>query len=446
MGITTATDQHYDNRADTWEMIDRMHSGDGVEKELVRGAYEAKRSFRKRLQRADWKPWTRDLVQRLTGELFSRAGSVTRSTAASDSYLASVGPEGESYGVQLMAAVDTAVAFDEVWLVMDPSRGLRVVEPQHVPRSTEDAVVVLGTRTPSGLSVGQDESAARAWTVYYSDRYEVWMKDTENDDREEKQVDSGAYYEPDPSWEFSGGPPARRVSLPWRVSFGEAVARAHRALYRLESKYDQALGNALGGLLQLGTGGDQEVADRIEDALKDGALGIPYDSDYGEHKPLDVGTAGLGPGADTLERKRRELYRSAYQSLDDASRRMSATEADARNRSGAVAALSQLSETVQSMEETILPIIAEAEDATRASEDLEASVGWPQDFSSAFDDSDEALVQDIFGSLDVPVDVQTAADAVEARVESAGIDPDREAIVEEIRRRRDQDAQQSSLL
>lgn len=446
MGITTATDQHYDNRVDTWTMIDRMHSGDGVEKELVRSPYEATRSYRKRRDCADWKPWTRDLVQRLSGELFSKAGNVTRDTAASDSYLASIGPERESYGVQLMKAVDALLAFDEVWVVMDPSRGLRIVEPQHVPRSTSDAVVVLGTRTPAGLSVEQDESAARAWTVYYDDSYAVYMKDQENDDREEKRVDSGLYYEEDPSFSFADGPPARRISLPWRVSFGEAVARAHRALYRLESKYDQALGNALGGLLQLGTGGDQEIADRIEDALKDGALGVPYDKDYGEHKPLDVGTAGLGPGADTLERKRRELYRSAYQSLDDASRRMSATEASARNRSGAVAALSQLSETVQSMEETVLPIVAQAEDATRAGDELEASVDWPQDFSSAFDDSDEALVQDIFGSLDVPVDPETAASAVEARVESAGIDPDRAAILEEIRRRRDQDAQQSSLL
>lgn len=446
MGITTATDEHYDQHVDDWKMIDRMHSGDDVELELMRGAYEAKRSFRIRKKRADWRPTTRDLIQRLTGELFSRAGDITRETIVSDEYLGSIGPELESYAVQLMKGVDMAVAFDEVWFVMDPSRGLRVVKPQHVPRSTDDAVVVLGTRTPQGLSVKEDESAERAWTVYYSDRYEVWMKDQENGDREEKRVESGRYYEEDPTWSFEGGPPARRVTLPWSVSFGKAVARSHRALYRMESHFDSALGNALAGLLQLATGGDQEVADKIEAALKEGALGIPYSDKYGEHKPLNVGVAGLQPGAQTLERKRKALYRSAYQSLDDASRRMSATEADARNRSGAVAAMSQLSETIQSAEETILPVVAQAEDATRSGDELQASVGWPVDYSSAFDDSDEGLVQDIFGSLSMPVDTETAAAAVEARVESAGIDPDREAISEEIRRRRDQDAQSSSLL
>lgn len=445
MGITTATDQHYDERVDTWEMIDRMHSGRDVEQELVRGAYEAKRSFRMRRERADWKPLTRDLVSRLTGELFSRAGDITRSTAVSDEYLASVGPGGESYTVQLMKLVDRAIAFDEVYAVMDPARGLRVVEPQHVTRTTPDAVTILGTRTSSG-GIEEDETSARAWTVYFSDHFEVWMKDQENDQRDEKRVEQGSYYEADPSWEFASGPPVRRISLPWSVPFGEAVARAHRSIYRLESKFDEALTNSLGGLLMLATGGDQEIADEIEQALKDGALGIPYDDSYGEHKPLNVGVKGLKPGADALDRKRRELYRSAYQSLDDASRRMSATEASARNRSGAVAALSQLSETVQSAEESILPLVAQAEDATRAGDELEARVDWPVDYSSAFDDSDESLVQDIFGSLSVPVDVDTAADAVEARVESAGIDPDREAIAEEIRRRRDQGAQQSSLL
>ncbi|AFH22433.1 hypothetical protein OSG_eHP25_00060 [environmental Halophage eHP-25] len=433
MSVTKATDTRFDANIQSWDLISKMLTGEGVKTTLTRGAYEAKRAFQKRKQNADFKPYTRDLISRLTGELFSRGGEISRDTKVSEDYRSNIGPNGESYQVQLINAAEVLTAFHEVWLVMDPAQGLLVTEPQFITRSTDDAVVVKGKMNIGGGSVFSNETQVEAWTVYYDNSYKVYVKDEENNDNPEKMVDDGFYYEED--WSFQGGPPVVQITLPWRVKFGLSVARTHRALYRLESKYDAALTNSLMGLIQIATGGDDEMRDKIADALKDGAVGIPYDKDSGEHKPLNVGTAGLKPGAEALKRKRKELYHAAYQSLDQASKRMTATEAEARNRMGPAAALSVLAETMQSLEESILPFIAQAEDSRRATENLTPSVSWPIDFSSNRDQ--ERLVQDIFGGLGLPVDVNTATDVVVEYLEDSGFSSNREDIQQEIQKRKD---------
>lgn len=438
MAVTNATDSHYDDNLNDWELISRMWTGDDVRSTLVRGAYEAKRAFRKRKKGADFKPYTRDLISRLTGELFTRAGEISRSTVVTDEYLDDVGPKGESYHVQLVNLAEVITAYNEGWIVMDPAQGLRIVEPQFVPRSTESAVVVTGERT-TGDSVFEDEKTTEAWTVYYADHYETYVKTPDDEDSEEKRVDAGFYYQE--GWSFRDGPPAVRIELPWRVKFGLSVARAHRALYRLESKYDAALTNSLGGLLQIATGGDEDFADKIEEALKEGAIAVEYADEYGEHQPLNVGTEGLGPGENALKRKRNELYRSAYQSLDQASQRMTATEADARNRAGPAAAMSVLGETMESAEKSILPIIAQAEDSRRANETLSPTVDWPTDFTHAFGSDDDELTREIFGSPGLPADVETATDILMGRYEGAGYAPDRDAIRSEVQKARDRAAQ-----
>jgi hypothetical protein len=440
--VTQSTNTHYDKNLRDWLLIDKMLTGDRVKTTLVRGAFEAQRAFDKRKERADWKPYTRDLVSRLSGELFSRVGEVSRETAATDEYLASVGPEGESYHVQLIQLAETLLAFHDAWAIMDPAQGLQIVEPQHVPRWNQNAVVLKGTRTVGG-DVFTDEAEEEAWTVYYSDRFETYVqREDENGNVIERLVDEGFYVEE--GWEFSQGPPAVRFCLPWTVKFGLAVAKAHRALFRMESKFDEALTNSLGGLVQIATAGDDELKQQIEKALKRGAVAIPYDKDAGEHKPLNIGTGGLGPGQNALERKRKELYRSAHQALDQASSRMTATEANARTRSGQAAALSVLAETMQSAEESILPVVAEAEDRRNAGRELNPEASWPTDYSHAFDRSDEELVRDIFGKLKMPVDDETAADVVVSRLQGEGFSPDREQILDELRRQRDREAQQQS--
>ena len=102
MAVTESRDIRHRERSDDWALIDRMLTGEDVRSELVRGAYEAKRAYKARRQRADWKPYTRDLISRLTGELFSRAGEVSRSKSVSDDYLSTVGADDESYQVQLI--------------------------------------------------------------------------------------------------------------------------------------------------------------------------------------------------------------------------------------------------------------------------------------------------------------------------------------------------------
>ena len=438
MAYTDATNVHYDNRQADWTLIHRMHSGEGARKELMRGTYEASRAFEKRKKLADWRPYTRDLVSRLTGELFSHQGDVSRETAASDDYLASVGPEGESYGVKLIAFAEAVVAFHEAWLLMDPAQGLRVLEPFRVPRWTPRAVTVKGMRVPP-TSPDADQEAQEAWTVYFPDHYETYVQvEDSSKQTSERQVDEGRYAE---DFAFSQGPPAVRVSLPWTVRFGLAVAKAHRSLYRLESKYDAALTNSLGGLLQIATGGDDTLKQAISKAIKQGSIAVPYDSEHGEHKPVNIGVEGLPHGKEQLTRKREELYRTAYQSLDQAATQMSATEARQRGRSGPAAALSVLAETLQSAEESILPVIAEAEDRRNASQGTEAEVDWPTDFADEFDDADEQLAKDIFGSLRLPVPAETATDVVMSRLESAGHQPDRDAVRDEVEAQLDRQAQ-----
>ena len=147
----------------------------------------------------------------------------------------------------------------------------------------------------------------------------------------------------------------------------------------MESIFDAGLLNSFSGLFQIAVGGDDDLQQKVENALKKGAIAIPYSDEHGEHKPLNVGTDGLPVGQKVLKRKRNELYKSAYQTLDEASRRMTATEADARTRSGPAAALSVLAETMESAEEKILPIVAEAEDARRTTETLSPEVYWATD-------------------------------------------------------------------
>jgi len=418
-------------------MTHKMLTGENVRQVLIRGAYEARRAFDSRKKRADWKPYTRDIISRLTGELFSRAGEISRQQPVSEDFLAEVGPDNESYHVQLINLAETLTAYHEAWVIHDPGQGMMVVEPQFVPRWTDQAVVLKGQRNTGG-DVFQNQKAVDAWTVYYDNGYETYVEDNETDGVAERMVDSGVYRE---GFSFASGPPAVRITLPWKVRFGLSVARAHRALYRMESKFDDALTNSLGGLIQIATGGDDTLKQDIEKALKKGAVAIPYDADSGEHKPLNVGTKGLQAGQNALDRKRKELYRSAYQTLDQASSRMTATEANARSRSGPAAALSVLAETMQSAEEEILPVIAQAEDLRNASRTISVDVSWPTDYTHAFDRSDEELVRAVFGTLKMPVDDETAAEIILSYLQGEGIDADREAVLEEVRQRRDQDAQ-----
>ena len=289
-----------------------------------------------------------------------------------------------------------------------------------------------------------DEESQDAWVVYYPDHYETYVKTEEGGEREEKLVDEGRYREEGDSWAFTRNgrpaPPAVQITLPWKVRFGLSVAKAHRALYRLESKYDAALTNSLGGLLQIATGGDDDIASAIKNALKSGDVAVPYDKDAGEHKPINVGTEGLGPGREALKRKRQELYRSAYQSLDQASTQMSATEAEQRQRSGPAAALSVLAETVQSAEELILPLMAQAEDYRNAGAELAPVVDWPTDYADAFDDEDEQLAKDIFGPR-LPVPTDAAVQVVMDRLQSAGMEPDEDAVRQAVEDRRAAQAQ-----
>lgn len=442
MPVTDATDAHYDRNISDWRLVSRMLTGENAREVLKRGAFEARRTYRARKERADWKRYTADLIGRLVGELVSSAEQISRDTEVSEEYLSSVGAAQESWTVLVIDLAETLLAYDECWAIMDPGQGLHIVPPQQVPRTTSDAVVMKGARAESADgTVFSDQESQEAWTIYYPDRYEVYVETDKNESGEEKLVDEGEYAEGFAfQREEEPAPPAVRITLPWKVSFGLSVARAHRSLYRMKSKMDEALTNSLGGLLQIATGGDDTLKTQIEKALKKGAIAVPYDKEHGTHEPVNVGVEGLPHGADALERKRREMYRTAYQSLEQASTQMSATEADARHGSGPAAAMSVLAETMQSAEESILPILAQAEDFRNATRTLEPDVDWPTDIGDN-DNANERLAKAIFGRQRIPADVETATDVVMGMYAEAGHDPDRDAIEEQVRSRMDRAAQ-----
>lgn len=360
-----------------------MLSGELASSYLQRGSYEPTTAFEKRKALADFRPYTRDLVSRLSGRLWTKAGDVTRDVPFDEGWYDSAGSEGESYETVLMRLTELLLAYDEVWVVLDPrTQRLEVVKPQYVPRWTSRAVIVKSEQSVT-TDVTQMEEVRDVYTIYRPDAFEVVAPADSGED----VVDAGTYDADGRFFTDADGeptPPALRFTLPFSTRYGLTVAKAHLSLYRMESRYDAAIGDALRGLLQLGVGDDEDMATRIRDAIRDGAIALPYSRELGEHRALSVGTDGLPFAQEALERKRRELYRVASSAEDKAGRQaQTATEAVLHDLDGSAAMMAVLATTMQSAEEDILSLVAQSLDARLTQvADKGVSAEWPTDFST----------------------------------------------------------------
>jgi hypothetical protein len=442
--ITELKHPTFQSNRRTWLLIRRMLTGDGASKELNKRYFESTELFRERKRDADFTPYTRHMLSRLVGMLFQREDEVTRDAPADD--LDSVGPSGEDYVVQLMTLAETLLAYDEAYVVLDPGEGLHVLSPLSVPVWDDTDVVVDSTQSTVDLDAGiatsyEVSSRYRPGSVEVYRQFEVGGETTE------KMVGQSDYWPTRDAFfvDTAGRPsaPVVHVEMPWSASFGELVARKHRSIYEMTSRRDFAASVSMNGLLQVGVGGDDELAQKIRDKIMSGAQTLPYHKDYGEHGGVVFPTDGAEHGTKILSQKLQELKRIAHNELEEATRK-SATEAQIQHSGGAAAALSVLAQTIEDAETAILPLVSQMQDyrfAGPAASSFSVSASWPKDYSDIV--SSQHLIDKVFPAQ-IPLPAEDAAEVVVEYLQANGHDPDPQAIEERIQTQIDADAQAAS--
>jgi len=459
MSIHTATHPDYDRHQSDWQIVRKMLTGDGAASELIKRFFEHEDHHDQRRKDADFTPRTRFLLSRLAGMLHQRYEDVQRdvgSATAVEERLPSAGPAGEDYAVLMLQLTTTLLAYNTAVVVLHPSRGLYIRPPLAMPHWTGREAVIKSTRTQAE-SVMEDGTEQETWVRYKPEGYEVYVEpDDDSGSEEAVLVDQGAWVsdagEEAPFFvDDEGRPtaPVLRVEMPWEARVGLLVAKKHRAIFRMGSRRDMAASAAMNTIIQLGVGDSQDLSDQITQQLRKGFKTVPYDSDYGPHKGLEMPTAGVKVGASVLEEKTKDLNRVAYNELERGARTSgSATEAQIRHQGGAAAALSVVAQTMSDAEARILRLMAQAADFPRYAgprpQDPGVSVQWPTDYSDVLGVGDTDLVGQIFGSMKLPADVDSATDAVMERLQDEGHDPDRGAVRDRVEQRLGNDDRQQS--
>lgn len=454
MPIHQATHPRYDDHKKGWTTVRRMMTGQEVAAELVQRYFEHRDHFEQRQMDADFTPRTRFLLGRLAGMLFERAGDVQRDEGPiEEGRLEQAGPKGEDYQVLLLKLAQTLLGYNEAVVVLNPATGLHVQTPLTMPHWTREEAVIKGSRVEAG-SVMEDGTRVATWTRYMPSGFEVYRKDTDVEG-EAELVDSGTWAaeagEEAPFFVDSEGRPTApvlRLEMPWEAQVGLQIARKHRSIFRMTSRRDFALSAAMNGLIQLGVGDNESLADEIEHRLKSGLKVVPYDSDYGPHQGLEMPTSGVEAGSSVLEGKEKELNRIAYNELEEAARTSgSATEAQIKHQGGAASALSVVAETMADAEQRILRLLAQAtnfrEHAGPQPSSPGVSVEWPTDYSDVVGPSEDDLASRIFGR-ELPADAETATEVLMDVFREEGYEPAEDDLREEVRSALDRSAQASS--
>jgi len=423
MAITQTEHPYYTRHRATWERTRRMLTGDGAAEALVQRYFEHDEHFRQRKKDADFTFTTWHLLTRLVGMLFQRADDIERDLGPiPDDAVERFGSDGEDYGVVMVEMALTLLTYNECWMVLRPGIGWSVATPLSVPAWDGESVVVMGSRTDGDVMTGIEQQ--KTWTRYMPQGFKVYIRGEDTD----VLIESGTWADAEPVFVDADGrpvPPVLRLAVPWSVPLGSLIARKHRSIFEMESRRDFAVAAAMNGIIQLGVGGDTDLSDAIEDKAKKGSMLWPYDKDLGEHKGLELPTAGAQLGTEILDRKREALVEVAFNALDTAARQ-SATEAQISHQGGAAAALSVLAETMADAEASILRLWAQALDFRLAGPDprpIDVSVTWPTDYSDVFQASD--LVSALFPSR-VPVGVEAATAVVQEYLADHGVTADEE--------------------
>jgi len=462
MAISDATHPTYRAHKSDWQTTRRMLTGSSVEEELCRRYFEHHQHYEKRQEMADFTPWSRHLLSRLAGMLFQRADDVNRDMGPiGDDWAETAGPSGEDYSVLLLQLAFRLLSYNTAVVVLNPSSGLHIHTPLAMRHwgtgatafvDGEDGGEPFATIQSSRVMVGspkEDGTREPTYVVYTPRGYQEWVR---AEDREgDKLIDEGTWADGDPFFVLDGQPvpPVLRIEMPWEAKLGHLIARKHRSIYRMTSRRDFSLSAAMNGLIQLGVGEDVEFEDIIQDKAKDGEDFLPYNSDLGEHKGLQLPTDGAKLGTEVLDAKKADLARIAYNEMEEGARTAtSATEAMIKERGAAAAALSVVAETMSDAEQRILSLVAQAQDFRQFAgpnpSPPSVSAAWPTDYSDVVGADRDSLAQKIFGSR-LPADEETATAVLMDTYEEEGYSPDEGALQEKVRETLDRSAQSSSL-
>jgi len=460
MAISDATHPTYRDGRTDWKMARRMLTGEEVEAELNQRYFEHSDHYDQRQEDSDFTPWSRYLMSRLAGMLFQRADDVDRDAGPlSDDDLETAGPKGEAYSVLLLQLAEKLLSYNTAVVVYNPAVGLHVHTPLAMRHWGVDGnglpfVTIQSSRVaPTGPK--QKAESEMTYVVYRPQRYDTYVEgaDGEGDERIESESGTWADVEGEeaPFFVLDGQsvPPVLRIDMPWEARLGYQVARKHRAIYRMTSRRDFSVSAAMNGLIQLGVGEDVEMEDIIKEDAKSGEKFLPYSSDMGEHKGLQLPTEGAQLGTEVLNAKKKDLTRIAYAEMEKGARSAtSATEAMIKERGAAAAALSVVAETMSDAEQRILSLMAQGSDfrsfAGPAPTDPGVSASWPTDYSDVVGGDEESLAKAIFGGR-LPADEETATEVLMDTYEEEGYSPEESALREEVRSAMDRSAQSSSL-
>ena len=386
--ITTATNAQYDQREHSWRLTRTFATGTGASSQLMQGYYEAQARFAKRRRLAQFFPLTASLIRRLAGHLYSQ--EVEREAPID---VSNIGARGESIQVIAAEIAQTILLYNSVVIVID--QGVRVLPPIDCPRWDDgEFYTVQGRQVKPGAARDQDQEMQDVWTVYDPSQFEVYTQEVNktSNKKEDVLLRRGVYAE---GRSYSIGaqphPPVLRPMMSWPTAIGHEIAKAHRAIYRMESRADAGEMEAVAStMMQAAVGADEDFAGVFAKALKEGQTYVPYDKDLGEHKPFALPVGPAEQLRSTLERKEERLYKVLGQAVADNVQR-SATEAVLNMSTGIAPLLTSLASKMQDVEEHVIELAAQEIDTRRmgtAPNDI--SVTYPQDFTQVAIGADEA--------------------------------------------------------
>ncbi|MCS4139569.1 hypothetical protein GGQ13_003024 [Salinibacter ruber] len=370
MSLKTATNAHYDRMKEDWQLARDFFELSGLGRYLEQGKYEAEGPYRSRVGRRFAQDHTATLVGRLADPMLLRADEVERDLGPiPDDYLGSAGPGEESHDLQMHQLAEYLLVYGEAWVEVRPTGAgaeLRIRTPLSVPRWTGNRVLTLGEASRPDVPITQPEEVDTTYTVHSPRGFTTYMfRENETTGEEERaQVDSGDYSPGEEEAFFvdaQGNPtaPLLRVEMPWDATFGVAVARVHRSIYRMRNQLHGRFGSILTNSRYYTKGLDADGEEKLVHALKRGRnlLHLDENSEIGA---LEVPTDGIEEAQDELRRLKDDLYRAANQTIDGATSNASATEAVVKNEDKS-AALATLAATIESAEESALRLIAQTQ-------------------------------------------------------------------------------------
>lgn len=343
--------------------------------------------------------------------------------------------------------VDTAVTNEDGDVVRPPIGG--ILEPEDVLnwRAENGRLVeaIVSTSSDPRDDVwdewGDDEDES-----YLHYTLEGWRKT--NEDGEPVDGLAGELHE----YEFHAGTdtdsprvlPLFREDLPLPREVGYLLARKAASIFNMESELDWI--GRITNLPKLGVVSNQtgKQFDEMVDDIASGEAILQLPPDGNVHQYIMPPAEAITARSERLEKKRQNFYVQAMREYGRAAQQETATGRRQDWAAGIAALLTLQSGALQQfetqlmrrMEQATFPDNPSAWGQYRVSRTDEFE---PEDIRETFGQ----LVKDIFGSLQLPVDADTAADVVTTYLDEHGQNADKDAIRDEVERRFDRRAQAS---